>query len=121
VSQTRHVFLVHLRDDPAAIAAYREHHRHVWPEVIASLRRAGVHALDIHLLGRTAVMIVEVDAGVDVQRAFGAHRASSPRVGQWEQLMQSLQEASPDAAPGEWWARMEPVFSLPAKQPAVLR
>jgi hypothetical protein len=26
--------------------------------------------------------------------------------------MRSLQEPAPDTPPGEWWARMEPVFSL---------
>jgi hypothetical protein len=26
--------------------------------------------------------------------------------------MRSLQEPVPDTPPGEWWARMEPVFSL---------
>jgi len=31
---SRHVLRVDLRDDPAAIAAYREHHRRVWPEVV---------------------------------------------------------------------------------------
>ena len=118
---TRHVFLVHLRDDPAAIAAYREHHQRVWPEVIGSLRRAGVEAMEIHLLGRTAVMIVEVGEGIEVRGAFLAHRASSPRVAEWETLMQSLQEPSSDAAPGEWWARMEPVFHLPATEPVVAR
>jgi L-rhamnose mutarotase len=116
---TRHVFLVHLRDDPAAIAAYREHHRRVWPDVIRSLRGAGVHEMEIRLLGRTAVMIVEVADGVDVRRAFSAHRASGPRVAEWEELMKSLQEPSPDAAPGEWWAQMEPVFRLTANEPAV--
>jgi len=118
---TRHVFLVNLRDDPAAIAAYREHHQRVWPEVIDSLRRAGVQAMAIHLLGRTAVMIVEVGDGVDVRRAFVAHRASSPRVAEWEQLMQSIQEPPPGAAPGDWWTEMEPVFRLAANQPAVAR
>lgn len=118
---TRHVFLVNLRDDPAAIAAYRAHHQRVWPEVVESLRRAGVDAIDIHLLGRSVVMIVEVGDGIDVRRAFDAHRRSSPRVVEWEQLMQSLQEPSPDAAPGEWWAQMEPVFRLTANQPAVAR
>jgi L-rhamnose mutarotase len=66
-------------------------------------------------------MIVEVGDGVDVRRAFVAHRASSPRVVEWEQLMQSLQEPSPDAAPGEWWAQMQPVFHLAANQAAVAR
>jgi L-rhamnose mutarotase len=116
---TRHVFLVHLRDDPAAIAAYREHHQRVWPEVIESLRRSGVQQMDIHLLGRTAVMIVEVAGGADVRRVFAAHQASSARVAEWEALMKSLQEPSPDAAQGEWWARMEPVFRLTTKESAV--
>jgi L-rhamnose mutarotase len=115
----RHVLLVHLRDDPAAIAAYREHHQRVWPEVVESLRRAGIDRMDIHLLGRTAVMIVDVADGTDIRRAFAAHQASSARVAEWEQLMKSLQERSPDAKPGEWWALMEPVFRLPAKAPVV--
>src|SRR6476660_9006272 len=115
---TRHVFLVNLRDDPAAIAAYRDHHQRVWPEVVDSLRRAGVHAMDIHLLGRTAVMIVEV-GDVDVRRAFAAHRASSPRGVEWGQLMRSLQAPSPDAVPCARWARMGRVFRLAAELRAV--
>jgi L-rhamnose mutarotase len=116
---TRQVLLVHLRDDPAAVAMYREHHQRVWPEVVESLRLAGVEQMEIHLLGRTAVMIVEVADGLDVQRVFASHRASSGRVAEWEELMRSLQEPSPDAGAGEWWARMEPLFRLPAKPRAV--
>ena len=33
----RHVLTVDLKDDPALVAAYRAHHRAVWPEVQASL------------------------------------------------------------------------------------
>jgi L-rhamnose mutarotase len=117
---TRHLFLVHLRDDPAVIAAYREHHRRVWPEVVDSLRRCGIQRMDIHLLGRTVVMTVEASDGVDILGAFAAHRASGPRVAEWEQLMKALQEPSPDAAQGEWWGRMEPVFRLTTKEPAVV-
>ena len=109
---TRHVFTVDLRDDPAAIAAYREHHEQVWPEVIESLRRAGVDQMDIHLLGRRLVMIVEMRDGADYRRAFAAHEASSPRVAEWERLMRSLQQPAPGAPSGDWWAAMEPVFSL---------
>jgi L-rhamnose mutarotase len=116
---TRHVLMVNLRDDPAAIAAYREHHRRVWPEVVDGLRRAGVKRMDIYLLGRTAVMVVDLADGLDIRRVFAAHQVSSPRVVEWEQLMKSLQEPSPDAAPGEWWARMEPVFHLTENEPAV--
>ena len=115
----RHVLTADLVDDPAAVAAYRRHHRHVWPEVVESLRRVGVERLDIHVLGRRLVMIVELGDGLDLARAFATHVASSPRVAEWERLMKSLQEPSSDARPGEWWARMEPVFRLPARPSTV--
>ncbi len=117
----RHVLTVNLKNDPAAIAAYRDHHRRVWPEVIESLKHAGVRRLDIHLLGRRLVMIVELADGLDFKHVFASHQASNPRVAEWEQLMKSLQERSPDAAPDEWWAVMEPVFQLRDPEPAVAR
>ena len=109
---TRHVFTLDLRDDPAAIAEYRRQHERVWPEVIESLRRSGVDEMEIHLLGRRLVMIVEMRDGADYQRAFATHVASSPRVAEWEQMMKGLQERAPGARSGEWWAAMDPVFSL---------
>jgi L-rhamnose mutarotase len=109
---SRHVLTVNLRDDPAAIAAYREHHVHVWPEVVDSLRQVGVRRMDIHLLGRRLVMIVEVNDGVDLRSAFAAHHATEGRVQEWERLMTTLLEPAEDAPPSEWWAVMEPVFHL---------
>jgi L-rhamnose mutarotase len=108
----RYVLTVDLRDDPAAISAYREHHRRVWPEVVESLRRAGVDRMDIHMLGRRLVMIVELRDGLDVGRVFASHAASNVRVREWERLMRSLQEPSSHAAPGDAWAVMDPVFQL---------
>jgi L-rhamnose mutarotase len=108
----RHVLTINLKDDAAAIAAYRRYHADVWPEVVESLRRVGVRAMDIHLLGRRLVMIVELDDGLDLERAFAAHRASTARVAEWEALMRSLQEPVDAARPGEWWAIMEPLFQL---------
>jgi L-rhamnose mutarotase len=102
---------IDLRDDPAAIEAYKAHHRRVWPEVIRSLRRAGIREMDIYLLGRRLVMIVETDS-TDVRRSFAEHAASSPRVAEWEALMKELQQPPVDGQPGEWWALMEPVFRL---------
>ena len=107
----RTVLAVDLKADDAAIETYTSHHARAWPEVLASLRHAGIRNLDIYLLGRRLVMIVETD-GQDFRRCFAAHRASHPRVVEWETLMRSLQEPPPGAAPGEWWAQMESVFSL---------
>jgi L-rhamnose mutarotase len=108
----RHVLMTDLVDDPAAVASYRQHHRHVWPEVVDSLRRAGVERLDVHVLGRRLVMIVELRDGLDLMHVFAAHVASSPRVAEWERLMKALQQPVPGAPPGEWWTAMEPLFTL---------
>lgn len=109
---SRYVFTVNLKDDPAVIETYTQHHRRVWPEVEESLLRVGVERMDIYLLGRRLVMIVEMPDGLDYRTAFRSHAASSPRVAEWEQLMLSLQEPPPEARAGEWWALMEPVYGL---------
>jgi L-rhamnose mutarotase len=109
---SRHVLTIELRDDPAAIAAYRAYHQRVWPEVLDSLRRAGVRSMDIRLHGRRLVMILDLRDGLSVGQMFAAHAASHPRVQEWERLMASLQERPSDGPPGEWWAVMEPIFEL---------
>jgi L-rhamnose mutarotase len=114
---TRHVLTVDLRDDPQAIDTYKAEHRRVWPEVISSLRRAGVREMEIFILGRCLVMVVEID-GTDIRRVFQQHAASGPRVAEWETKMKALQEPPPSGTPGEWWTAMEPVFHLePQKCP----
>jgi L-rhamnose mutarotase len=114
VSANRHVLTVDLRDDPAAVDAYVNHHAQVWPEVLDSLRRAGIRVMDIYLLERRLVMVVELEAGLDVRQAFAAHIAAGPRVGEWERLMKSLQEPPPGAAAGTGWTPMRPVFHFEA-------
>ncbi len=108
---TRTVLAVDLKGSASSIEAYKAHHRRVWPEVLASLRCAGITAMDIFLLDRRLVMILETQEP-DFRRCFAAHVASSPRVAEWESLMRSLQTPPPGAPPGEWWTEMEPVFSL---------
>jgi L-rhamnose mutarotase len=109
---SRHVLTLDLRDDPAAIAAYRDYHRRVWPEVQDSLRRAGVRRMEILIHGRRLVMILELNDGLDLHRVFADHAASHPRVAEWERLMRSLQEPPSGAPPGEWWSVMDLVFDL---------
>jgi len=108
---TRTVLAIDLNGSASTIEAYKAHHRRVWPEVLASLRRAGIHRMDIYLLGRRLVMILETN-DPDFRRCFAAHVASSSRVAEWEALMRSLQTPPPGAPQGEWWTQMEPVFSL---------
>jgi L-rhamnose mutarotase len=113
----RYVLTVNVKNDAAALEAYRRHHAAVWPEVVESLRAAGVRHMDIHLLGRQLVMVLDLEDGLDVASVFARHGASDVRVAEWEALMKSLQEPVDGAGPGEWWAIMEPVFRLDSHQP----
>ena len=109
---SRYVLTVNVKNDPGIVQTYREYHREVWPEVLASLRLAGVDRMDIYMLGRQLVMVVDMQGGLDYRVAFEKHASSSERVIEWERLMKSLQEQPAEARPGEWWALMEPVFHL---------
>jgi L-rhamnose mutarotase len=116
----RHVFTVNLKDGPGIVETYTRYHREVWPEVQASLRHVGVRQMDIYLLGRRLVMVVEMRDGLDYRTAFASHASSSRRVAEWEQLMKSLQAPPPEAQAGEWWANMQRVFHLEGtEEPAI--
>ena len=109
---TRHVLAVDLKDDPRIVESYLDHHRRVWPEVLCSLRATGLRGMEIFVLGRRLVMIVETDGHGDYRTIFARHAASHPRVAEWEALMKSMQQPIAEASPGEWWAQMRPVFRL---------
>ena len=116
---TLSVLTLDLKDDPALIDAYRAHHSAVWPEVLRSLRRVGVRAMDIYALGRRLVMLMETRKGFDAKRDFARHRASDPRCAAWEDLMKTFQEPPPGAAAGELWTPLQPIFSLRAQLAAL--
>jgi L-rhamnose mutarotase len=113
----QYVLTVDLKDDPATIATYKEYHQRVWPEVLASLRNAGIREMEIFMLERRLVMIVETD-GRDLRQSFALHHASHPRVIEWERLMKSLQVPPPGAVAGEWWTTMTPIFQFDFTQGA---
>jgi len=106
------VLTLDLRNDPAAIEAYRRHHAAVWPEVLKSLRKIGVRSMDIYALGRRLVMLLETKPGFDAERDFARHNASHPRCAEWERLMKTFQEPPPGAPPGRLWTPMQEIFSL---------
>ena len=104
-----------LKDDPALIARYEEEHRRAWPAVLERLRGSGVRAMKIFLLGRRMFMYCETIDGFDPDRDF-PRLLEDPVYRRWDELMRTMQERVPEAAPGEWWARMKLVFDLNAPQ-----
>ncbi len=109
----RFALAVDLKDTPAAIAAYDEYHRAVWPEVLESLHAAGVEDLRIYRLGNRLFMQLEANDAFTFEQKKAMDEAN-PKVQEWEQLMGQFLQALPNTPPGQkWlWMRMEEVFSL---------
>ena len=100
-----------LKPDPALIAEYEAYHRAVWPEILESIRSAGISALEIYRVENRLFMILE--AGADFSFAQkAAMDAANPKVQKWETLMWRYQQALPAARPGEKWVLMERIFCL---------
>ena len=105
-------FTLNLKNDSKAIAAYKEYHRNVWPEIERTQRRLGVKKIRIFLHGRRLFLYMETADDYDPQRA-SIEYLREPKAVEWERLMQTnFQEQLPEAKPGEWWLPMEPIYEL---------
>lgn len=102
---------INLRNDPKLIAAYKEYHRNVWPEVESQLSKLGVTKMRIFLLGRRLFMYIETTDAFDSD-AFVAKWMQEAKCVAWEEIMQKFQEPLAEAKPGEWWLTMETVYQL---------
>ena len=100
-----------LRNDPHAIAEYDRYHRAVWPEILQSIRDAGVDDMEIYRIENRLFMIMEVGDSFSFE-AKKAADLSSAIVQKWETLMSTFQQPLPSAKPGEKWLLTTRVFSL---------
>lgn len=99
-----------LKPDPALIAEYERHHRAVWPEVLESLRAAGIESLEIYRIDNRLFMILEAGDDFSFEKKASLD-AANPKVQEWETLMWEYQQALPVARPGEKWVLMKKIFS----------
>jgi len=79
--------------------------------VIASIREAGITAMDIYRTGNRLVMVMETDASFDAARK-AADDASNPAVVAWETQMNTVQRPLPWADPSAKWTEAPRIFSL---------
>lgn len=100
-----------LKPDPALIAEYEAHHRAVWPEIVESIRAAGIQHLEIWRTSNRLFMILEADENFSFEKKT-AMDADNQKVQAWEMLMWKYQQALPNSKPGEKWVLMEQIFGL---------
>ncbi|GAB3009904.1 L-fucose mutarotase [Niabella terrae] len=107
----RYCLTVDLKNDPALIREYEAFHQQIWPEIAASIREAGIEAMEIYRVECRLFMIMEVTETFSFEKKAAADLAN-PRVQDWENLMWKYQQALPFARPGEKWVLMQRIFSL---------
>lgn len=107
----RYCKTLELRNNPQLIAAYKEAHAHVWPEIMQGMREVGILDMEIYLLGTKLFMIMDTISDFDHDKAF-AELAHKPRQAEWEAQMARFQDASADAKADEKWQLMERIFKM---------
>jgi L-rhamnose mutarotase len=108
---TRYCLALDLKDDPQLIAAYEEYHASVWPEIITSIKEAGIKDLEIYRVANRLFMIMEVGDDFSFEKK-AAMDAKNEIVMLWEKLMWEYQQALPTSKPGEKWVLMKKIFTL---------
>jgi len=107
----RYCLALDLKDDATLITQYEEHHRNVWPEILQSIKEAGIEKMEIYRTGNRLFMIMETNDNFNFETKAKAD-AANEKVQQWEKLMWKYQQPLPVAKPGEKWILMEKIFDL---------
>lgn len=110
-STGRHCFALDLKDDNDLIAEYDRHHQAVWPEILQSIREAGIQSMEIYRVSNRLFMVMEVGEDFSFEKKAAMDDAN-PTVQRWEELMWKYQQALPGAKPGEKWMPMKKIFTL---------
>jgi L-rhamnose mutarotase len=107
----RYCLTLDLVDNQELIQEYDKWHREVWPEVITSIKAAGIVHMEIYRYKNRLMMIMDVNSSYDPEKKAAMDLANE-RVQEWEMLMWKYQQALPGTKPGEKWVLMDKIFEL---------
>jgi L-rhamnose mutarotase len=100
-----------LKNDPELIREYEEHHKAVWPEIIRSIKDAGIDNMRIYRYGTRLFMIMEVNDYFNFEKKK-QEDTNNAKVQEWEELMWKYQQPLEGTPKGEKWMLMNNIFDL---------
>jgi L-rhamnose mutarotase len=107
----RYCLTLDLKNDPQLIKEYEEYHQQVWPEIIVSIKDAGISNMEIYRFQNRLFMIMETSPDFSFEKKQAMDN-QNPKVQEWETLMWRYQQALPGAKEGEKWQLMNKIFQL---------
>ena len=107
----RYCLALDLKNDPELIQQYEEHHKAVWPEIIKSIKDAGIENMEIYRFENRLFMIMEVNETFSFENKGQADRDNA-KVQEWEELMWNYQQPISGSIKGGKWVLMNKIFEL---------
>ena len=105
----RYCLTLDLKDNAEMIDEYEEYHKNMSPEILKSIKDAGIESMQIfRLLTRMFMIIDTIDDFSFEKKAL--MDASNEKVQVWENLMWKYQQALPMAKEGEKWVLMKQIY-----------
>lgn len=98
---------------PEQIALYKKLHAEVWPEILDALTRANIRNYSIFLREPENLLFAYWEYVGDNYAHDMVVLANAPRMQEWWDICDPLQNPLQSRQEGEWWAQMEPVFYHP--------
>lgn len=105
----RFLLICDLKDEPEAIQAYVECHQAVDPEILESIRLAGITGMSIYRWKNRLSMILEADDDFSFEKKTTLDNAN-PKVQEWEAFLGQYQTNLPGTPPNWRWALCEKIF-----------
>ena len=93
---------LNLKEDDELIREYEEYHKpgNVWPEVIDSIREAGILDMQIYRSELQLTMVMTVSDAFSFEDK-GLQDSLNPKVMEWERLMEKFQNKA-DGVDSKW-------------------
>ncbi|KGO68238.1 Dimeric alpha-beta barrel [Penicillium italicum] len=104
--------IVHLK--PSAVAAYKECHANVWPEILQKIKECNIIDYSIYFDGDRTLFATFKYVGNDYEADMESMR-SLPKMREWWNMTDGMQESPVPGAVGSaegpgWWKPLEEVF-----------
>lgn len=110
------VFVVSIDQDSAKLAAYLDHHKHIWPEVESGFKKAGYRKITLSRFNHLIIMTIQVPAGANLDSMSKVAESYSPKCAAWNRLMDTYQTGVPGTAPDQKWVEAQPFYTFEGDQ-----